>query len=109
MMPKSLRLLGMARKAGRLVWGLETVESTSGIKLLLLAADAGSAVARNADRISQTRGVPLIITPFDRETLGHSIGKSLCAIAALTDEGFAKNIEIAFEEESPPTAGTDRN
>ena len=93
MTEKPLRLLGLARKAGHLVTGLDAVRSAAGrSRLLLLANDAGASASREARYLSRTSGVPLLELPYSREELGRAVGKKLCAAAALTDKGLAEAV-----------------
>lgn len=92
-MADALGLLGLARRGGRLELGATAVEQ--GIRqgraaLLLLAADAGPNLVRRAERWAGETGVELSIMPCGKAEFGRAMGRTACALAILTDEGFAK-------------------
>ena len=87
-----LRLLGLAKKAGRLELGEEPVGAACRArqaKLVLLAADAAPNTRRRAAHFGQTGEVLWLETPFSKSELGAVLGRSSCAMLALTDAGFA--------------------
>ncbi len=93
MNPKPLRLLGLAYKAGKVVWGLDAVRTAKNKAcLVVLANDAGAAVKREVQRLFEDTAIPVETVPYDKQTLGNALGKSLCAVLAVTDAGFAKNM-----------------
>ncbi len=91
---KTLRLLGLAYKAGRLAVGLEAVcKAGPRVTLFFLARDAGAAAAREIKRIGEASGTPLLSLPYSREELGQTLGgKGRVSALALTDRGFAEAI-----------------
>ena len=87
-----LYLLGLAKKAGRLEIGEEPVAAACRArqaKLVLLAADAAPNTRRRATHFGQTGDVLWLETPFSKGELGFVLGRSSCAMLALTDAGFA--------------------
>lgn len=91
---RALRLLGLSRRARRVVAGMDIVLAglaTGEVVLLLVAGDAADGSAEKAIRRAKTAGIPWV-TLGDRAQLGHCFGKASCAIAGLTDEGFASAI-----------------
>ena len=90
-MADALRYLGLARKAGRLVYGMDTVEQNlRKCTAILLANDAGEAVSRNARFLAGKAGLAVVTLPYDKEQIGHAVGKALCAVCALTDKGLTE-------------------
>lgn len=88
-----LGLLGLARKAGKLELGEEPAGAVCRgrkARLVLLAADAAENTAAKAQRLAKVSNARCIRTPFTREELGAALGRRVCAVAALTDEGLAK-------------------
>ena len=90
-----LHLLGLAKKAGR----LEIGEEPSGAacrarqaRLVLLAADAAPNTRRRAAHFGEAGDVLWLETPFDKAALGFALGRSSCAMLALTDAGFAASV-----------------
>ena len=92
-MASPLGLLGLARKAGRLQLGASAVEQQfkqGGAALLLVASDASPSVARHAKQWAANSGVEIITIPDTKETFGRAMGRRECAVAVLTDQGFAQ-------------------
>lgn len=87
-----LHLLGLAKKAGRLEIGEEPVGSACRARqarLVLLADDAAPNTYRRAAHFGEAGNVLWLQTPFTKEELGFVLGRSSCAMLALTDAGFA--------------------
>ena len=87
-----LHLLGLAKKAGRLEAGEEPVGAACRArqaKLLLLAADAAPNTRRRAAHFGEAGNVLWLESPFAKSELGLILGRSSCAMLALTDAGFA--------------------
>lgn len=86
-----LPLLGMAQRAGKLVLfedaNLSAIRARKA-KLLFLASNAGTAVAKKYHDKCKTYGVP-IRQVFTKEELGAAIGKSPRTAVSVLDEGFA--------------------
>lgn len=90
-----LSLLGLAKKAGRIEIGEEPVGAACRARrarLVLLASDAAAHSARRADHFSQSGGASFVKLPFTKEELGGVLGRSSCAMVALTDAGFAASL-----------------
>lgn len=107
MTANALGLLGLARKAGKLEIGEEPVGAAcrgGRARLVLLAADGARNTAGKAARLAQAAKVRCVPTSFTKEELGTALGRSSCAVLALTDEGFAK----AFLEKFPQPADTQK-
>ncbi|MCL2082312.1 MAG: ribosomal L7Ae/L30e/S12e/Gadd45 family protein [Oscillospiraceae bacterium] len=99
-MSKFLQTLGLARRAGRAIFGIDTVAAnTRTAQLIVLANDAGIAVSRRAARIGAEANVEIITAPYTSVELGQAIGTQLCAVAAITEKGFATS--ISYELKGP--------
>ena len=89
---KTLGLLSVARKAGKLQTGEETVGAMifeRRARLIVLASDAGAAVVRRVKtRIEGTRQRYLQLS-YDKQTLGLALGRPSVAVAAFTDVSLA--------------------
>ena len=103
-----LHLLGLAKKAGR----LEIGEGSAGAacrarqaKLLLLAADAAPNTRRRASHFSEAGNVLWLDTPFDKAQLGFILGRSSCAMLALTDAGFSAAVVEKLAARDPDQYG----
>ncbi|MDE6260201.1 MAG: 50S ribosomal protein L7 [Oscillospiraceae bacterium] len=92
MTDSALSLLGLALRGSNLAVGEEPVQDACKIhraRLVMSAADAAQNSVDRAVRLAETGGVPWIRLPWDKETLGGALGRKLCAMAALTDQGLA--------------------
>ena len=92
MKEKALKLLGLMRRANAIQPGEDragdAVQAGRG-KLLLLASDAADNARRRAEHLVNGRRTLLVELPFDRAELGEALGLGGCAMAAVTDLGFA--------------------
>lgn len=92
---KALSMLGLARRAGKVVSGEFSVEKAvrSGKAYLVVVAEDASANTRKhfTDMCTYYK-LPLVFTGT-KETLGHAIGCEVRASVAVTDSGFAQSIE----------------
>ena len=98
---KAIGLLGLARKAGKLQTGEETVGSLLLQKrahLTVLASDAGSAVARKMRGMAEGTRQRVMEIPYDKQTLGAALGKQSVSVAAFADVSMA----LAFVKALPP-------
>ncbi len=87
-----LRLLGLARKAGRVEAGEEPVGAACRARrarVILLASDAAPNTRRRAAHFGQAGNVLFLEAPFSKSELGGVLGRSSCAMLALTDPGLA--------------------
>ena len=105
MTDNALSLLGLALRGNNLAVGEEPVEEackTGRAKLVLTAADAAPNSAERAQRWAQAGAVPWIPAPWTKEELGGALGRSVCAMAALTDRGLAAALagKLAQADES---------
>ena len=67
---------------------------TGRAKLVVTAGDAARNSADRAGRGAEAAGVPWVRLPWDKETLGRALGRSTCAVAALTDGGLAGALAV---------------
>lgn len=92
MREKTLNLLGLMRKANAIAVG-ET--NTGGAvragkaNLLLLASDASDNARSRARGFTHGRDVVTVTLPFTKDEIAAHVGVSSCAMAAITDIGFA--------------------
>lgn len=93
--------LGLARRAGKLVYGYETVKSAvrgGKAKLVITASDFSPRAAEAIRRICAECGVEAAEVPRDMGQLTAASGKA-AGVFALTDAGFAGLIKKAMQEE----------
>ena len=103
-----LHLLGLAKKAGRLEIGEEPVGAACRARqarLILLAADAAPNTCRRAAHFGEAGNVLWLETPFSKGELGFILGRSSCAMAALTDAGFSAAVVEKLAARDPDKYG----
>ena len=89
---KLLGLLGLALRGSNLAVGEAPVEeacTTGRARLVLHAADAAENSVSRAGRMAQRGGVEFLCLPCTKAELGCALGRSSCAVLALTDGGLA--------------------
>ena len=87
-----LSSLGLARRAGKLVFGFETVKTAmqkGEAEVIFCASDISEKTAKEISFLSERMETELVKTAYDMKTLGASIGK-MTGIICITDEGFAQ-------------------
>ncbi len=103
-------LLGLALRAGRLAVGEEPVGgSLPGHKAYLLcalASDAADNTIRRASHFSQSaKNTICLQLPLTKAELGSGLGRTACAMAALTDVGFAAAVAQRLAQSDPTAYG----
>ena len=91
-MEKILSMIGLAHKAGRVEIGEEPVGSAARAKkarIILVAGDAAAGSVRRAMAFAGTGNCLCLVIPTTKEELGRALGRTSCAMAAVTDIGFA--------------------
>lgn len=90
---KLLGLLGLARRAGKLVMGTSAVDKMvhrGENPLVVVASDAGASLKSKVDRWDPIRGVvDGVVTSAD---LARAFGRDKLAVVAVADSGFVKGI-----------------
>ena len=92
MTDNALSLLGLALRGGNLAVGEEPVREACRSRrsvLVLAAADAADNSVDRSRRWAEEAGAAWVRLPWDLEVLGNALGRSRCAVAALTDQGLA--------------------
>ena len=90
MVEKSLRMLGLATRAGKVITGAELVSKAlqnKKIHLIILANDAKESTAK----LFFGSNVP-VVRLGNKETLGKMTGKEIRSVAGITDKNFAEVI-----------------
>lgn len=98
-MNKTLQLLGLARRAGKLIAGRDAVLDAvkkNQTTLILLTTDASGRHRRELENAGCR--CPVAVLPCDMQTAGAATGKRSC-IFALTDAGFAAAVTKTINEE----------
>lgn len=95
-----LKLLGLAKRAGRLKSGSfqteETIKSGKAV-LVLITEDSSDASKKGWMDMCEYYGVKYVMFG-NKEELGHALGMEYRAVATLTDQGFADKIISLLEE-----------
>ena len=100
-MDKLLNLIGLAKKAGKLEVGEEPVGAAARSKnarLILIASDAAENTRRRAKHFGDAGECICLEIPSTKEALGKALGRTSCALLALTDIGFAEAIAKKLAE-----------
>ena len=69
--------------------------------LLLLAQDASDNARKRAEGFAHAAQAPLLRLPYTKQALSDRLGKTGCAIAAVTDPGLAKAFVSALAQANP--------
>ena len=89
---KALGLLGLARKAGKLQTGEESVGvmlAEKRARLTVLASDAGDAVSRKVRGLAEGSRQRILRIPYDKLRLGAALGRPSVSVAAFGDVSMA--------------------
>lgn len=103
---KALGMLGLARRAGKLQTGEETVSGMLAEKharLTVLAQDAGDAVARKIRGLAVGTRQRVLTIPYDKLTLGAALGRPVVSVAAFADVSMALAFVRALPEGTADT------
>ncbi|MBO4897994.1 MAG: ribosomal L7Ae/L30e/S12e/Gadd45 family protein [Clostridia bacterium] len=91
----ALLMLGLARRAGKLIYGSENVVLSARqgkIKLAVMASDASERTKKLMQNKCKSFSVPLLEFST-KEELGSVLGKSDISALGVTDRNFAKAIQ----------------
>lgn len=91
-MDKALSLLALSRKGGNIELGEEPVSAISRAKkarLIVVASDASDHAVRRVKGFVAGTSQPWITVPFTKDELGDALGRTSCAMAAITDVRLA--------------------
>ena len=87
-------LLGLATRAGKIVFGTEACKSEiekNKVKLLIIAEDASERTKMNFKEICNSENIP-ILEILETEVLSKSIGKDNKVVVGIKDVNFSKEI-----------------
>ena len=102
-----LRMLGLARRAGKLAYGDELVREACfdhKTRCVFIAGDAGANAAKKAAFYADKANVPCVTLPHGKLELGNAIGKAGCAMCAVADIGMAAAAVNKLAEQDPAYA-----
>lgn len=92
---KTLGMIGLAQKAGKVVSGefaTEKAVKTGTAMLVIVAEDSSDNTKKMFSNMCEYYEVPVYFYS-NKEALGHAIGKQFRASLAVLDEGFKNTIE----------------
>lgn len=98
---KSLSLLSLATRAGKTKSGsfqTEQAVKSGAACLVIIASDASENTKKKFRNMCSFYDVPIYFYA-DQDTLGHAMGKEFRISAAVTDAGFADEIEKQLKTE----------
>lgn len=87
-------MLGLAAKAGKIIFGAEAVKEANfkkKIKLLIIAEDASDRTKTKFTEIAKTSNIPIYVI-MSIDELSKAIGKKNKAVVGLIDFNFSKAI-----------------
>lgn len=96
---KVLNLLGLARRAKKLIMGTDSLLSvlpSKKIKLIFVASDASSATKDKIDKKAYFYNVS-VVTNYSTEELSKALGVGSIKIIGIIDDGFAKSMKEYIE------------
>ena len=94
-MDNILHMIGLAFRAGRLEVGEEPVGAVCrarDCRLILVARDAADNTFRRVRHFADAGQCLWISVPYTKDELGSAVGRTSCAMLAVTDIGFAEAI-----------------
>lgn len=94
-MDNILHMIGLALRAGRLEVGEEPVGAACrarDCRVILVARDAADNSFRRVRHFADAGQCLWLSIPYGKDELGAAVGRSSCAMAAVTDIGFAETI-----------------
>lgn len=95
-----LTTLGLARRAGKLVYGFEScVENAPAIKLLFLANDSSQRTQQSIKSIFEEYETEIISLDYSKNELAYAIGTKPVGVIGIIDSGFAKLLKTKLSEE----------
>lgn len=103
-MDNCLRMLGLAKKAGFLEVGEESVsDSVMFVKArcIMSASDAAAGSVRKAGYLAEDASVPHIVLPYTKADLGEVIGRGTPGMLSITDIGMAQSFVKKLAQEYP--------
>ena len=107
-MDSILHMVGLALKAGRLEVGEEPVGAACrarDCRLILVARDAADNSFRRVRHFADAGQCLWVSVPYTKEELGQAVGRTACAMAAVTDIGFAEAIGRKLAAQDPEKYG----
>ena len=97
---KFLTTLGLARRAGKIVYGFESsVENAFNIQILFIANDCSKRTIQNIENIFEEFDTEIIYLNYCKNELAYAIGTKPVGIIGIVDSGFANLLKSKLSEE----------
>ena len=103
-MDNILRLVGLAKRGGNLEAGEEPVGAAArarDARVILVASDAAENTCRRVRHFADAGQCIWLSVPYTKDEMGASIGRTSCAMLAITDIGLASAIVSKLAEKDP--------
>lgn len=107
-MDNILHLVGLAKRAGHLEIGDEPVGAACrarACRVILVAQDAADNTFRRVRHFADAGQCLWLSIPYGKDDLGSAVGRTSCAIVAVTDIGFASAIVEKLAQADPEKYG----
>ena len=108
-MDKLLGMIGLAQRGGFLAVGEEPVGAACrarDCRLILVARDAADNSFRRVRHFADAGQCLWVSLPCTRVELGQAVGRGVCAMAAVTDIGFADAVVKRLAQQDPERYGS---
>ncbi len=95
---KIISMLQIAKKAGKISYGIEAVRKSSfrkKAKLIIIASDIAERTLKDVNSFSNT--IPLKDISLSKIELGEFLGRKELAVLSVTDVNFANGIKRLFK------------
>ena len=95
MTDRLMSLLGLCRRAGKIVLGNDPVIDSINLrkaKLVIVASDCSRHTAKGVLSVSHRNNLKAHVVPYTKEDISLAVGK-YTAVLSITDDGFAKKAD----------------
>ncbi len=95
MTDRLMSLLGLCRRAGKIVLGNDPVLDSINLrkaKLVIIASDCSQHTAKGVLRCAHMNNVKAHVVPYTKDDISLAVGK-YTAVLSILDDGFAKKAE----------------
>lgn len=95
-----LSTLGLARRAGKICYGFDSVtENADKVTAVFIAKDSSERTVRNINYIFEERNIQSVAINYTKTELGYAIGTKPVGIIGVTDSGFTKLLKARLSTE----------
>ena len=95
MTDRLMSLLGLCRRAGKIVLGNDPVLDSINLRkarLVIVAQDCSQHTAKGVLKAAHMNNVKAYVVPYTKEDISLAVGK-YTAVLSITDDGFAKKAD----------------